>query len=407
MLAGADQAGAVPDDPLLLLIQASVAPIARGAIILGHLTRLPPAEDPEAAYQLGITAYRTGDFHLARSLLVAASARLREQGRLRMLAVVLALQAWAAIMSADFVEARPAAEEAGRLAAETVQPLWQAAAWTAQAALAALRGEEATVEDMTARVGQVMPPAGVAEPFAQIQYARGLLALGQGRHADAYAHLRRLHDPGDLANDQRILAGAIGDLAEAAVYSGHRDDACTVAEQLRPLIEQTSAAWYHVSMGYADALLAEDENAEACYAEALSQDLSRWPLVRARLQLAFGQWLRRQRRITESRAPLRSARDAFDTLGATPWGERARRELRASGETSRDRAPGTIDQLTPQELQIAQLAAKGLSNREIGDRLYLSHRTVESHLYRVFPKLEITSRAQLGEALAQWTPSPF
>ena len=406
VLAAADQAGAAPNDPLLLLIQASVAPIARGAVILGHLACLPPVEDPEAAYQLGITAYRTGDFHLARSLLAVASAGLREQGRLRMLAVVLAIQAWAAIMSADFVEAMPAAEEAGRLAAETVQPLWQAGAWTAQAALAALRGEEAVVEDMTTRVGQAMPAVGVAEPFAHLQYARGLLALGQGRHADAYAHLRRLHEPGDQANYQRILAGVIGDLAEAAVYSGHRDDAYTVAEQLKPLIEQTPAAWYHVSMRYADALLAEDKDAEAGYAEALSQDLSRWPLVRARLQLAFGQWLRRQRRVTESRAPLRSARDAFDALGAAPWGERARRELRASGETSHHRAPGTIDQLTPQELQIAQLAAKGLSNRDIGDRLYLSHRTVESHLYRVFPKLEITSRTQLGDALAHQTQSP-
>jgi DNA-binding CsgD family transcriptional regulator/tetratricopeptide (TPR) repeat protein len=401
VLAAADQAGAAADDPLLLLlIQASAAPISRGAIVGGHLTRLPPAEDPEAAYQLGIVAHRVGDFHLARSLLVAASARLREQGRLRMLAVVLATQAWAAIMSADFAEARPAAEEAGRLSAETVQPLWQAAAWTAQAALAALRGEETVVEDMAARVGQAMPPVGASEPFSHIQYARGLLALGQGRHADAYAHLRRLHEPGGSANDQRSLAGAIGDLAEAAVYSGHRDDAFTVAEQLKPLIEQTPSAWYHVSMRYAEALLAEDKDAEAGYAEALSRDLSRWPLVRARLQLAFGQWLRRQRRITESRAPLRSARDAFDVLGTTPWGDRARRELRASGETSRHRAPGTIDQLTPQELQIAQLAAKGLSNRDIGDRLYLSHRTVESHLYRVFPKLGITSRAQLGNALA-------
>jgi DNA-binding NarL/FixJ family response regulator len=121
--------------------------------------------------------------------------------------------------------------------------------------------------------------------------------------------------------------------------------------------------------------------------------------MRARLQLAFGEWLRRQRRVAESRTLLRAARDAFDALGMTPWSERARRELRASGETSHRRPPGTIDQLTPQELQIVQLAAEGLSNREIGQRLYLSHRTVESHLYRVFPKLGITSRSQLAESV--------
>jgi DNA-binding NarL/FixJ family response regulator len=103
--------------------------------------------------------------------------------------------------------------------------------------------------------------------------------------------------------------------------------------------------------------------------------------------------------VTESRAPLRVARDIFDGLAATPWGERARVELRAAGETSRARAVNTLDELTAQELQIAQLASVGLSNREIGQRLYLSHRTVGSHLYRIFPKLGVTSRAQLRSAL--------
>jgi len=103
--------------------------------------------------------------------------------------------------------------------------------------------------------------------------------------------------------------------------------------------------------------------------------------------------------MTQSRAPLREAAEAFDALGLLRYAERARRELRASGETVRRRVPGGWSQLSPQELQIAQLAAEGLSNREIGERLYLSHRTVESHLYRLFPKLGITSRAQLRDAL--------
>ena len=106
------------------------------------------------------------------------------------------------------------------------------------------------------------------------------------------------------------------------------------------------------------------------------------------------------------RAPLRAARDAFDALGIEPWAQRARRELRASGETSRRRASDSLDDLTPQELQIAQLVAQGLSNRAIGDRLYLSHRTVESHLYRVFPKLGVTSRSQLAAALGPRLGTP-
>ena len=139
--------------------------------------------------------------------------------------------------------------------------------------------------------------------------------------------------------------------------------------------------------------------ATALYAAALDADLTSWPFARARLQLALGSWLRRHRRVAESRAPLRAARDAFDALGIVPWGERARQELRASGESSRRRAPDARDELTPQELQIAQMAGEGLSNREIGQQLYLSHRTVGSHLYRVYPKLGITSRAELRDAL--------
>jgi DNA-binding NarL/FixJ family response regulator len=96
---------------------------------------------------------------------------------------------------------------------------------------------------------------------------------------------------------------------------------------------------------------------------------------------------------------LRAAIEAFDALGVTPWSERARQQLRATGEQIRPRIPGTRDQLTAQELQIAQMAAGGLTNREIGQKLYLSHRTVGSHLYRIFPKLDITSRAQLASRL--------
>ena len=108
---------------------------------------------------------------------------------------------------------------------------------------------------------------------------------------------------------------------------------------------------------------------------------------------------RRQRRITESRPYLREAHDTFVSLGLQPWADRARAELRASGERTPEPSNTVRHALSPQELQIAQLAAAGLSNREIADRLFLSHRTIGSHLYRIFPKLGVTARAQLRDAL--------
>src|SRR5260370_981546 len=120
-----------------------------------------------------------------------------------------------------------------------------------------------------------------------------------------------------------------------------------------------------------------------------------WPFERARALLVYGRWLRRRRRVAESRAPLRAARDAFDALGTAAWGQRARQELRAAGEASRERLAAPWDTLSSQELQIARMAAGGLTNRQISQHLYISPRTVGAHLYRIFPKLGITARAQL------------
>ncbi len=133
-----------------------------------------------------------------------------------MLTHALAVRAWAAIMTSDFGTALTAAEEAGRLAAETAQPLWEAGSWTAQAALAALRGDQPAVCRLTARVEEVMLPVGTTKHLSLVQYARGLLALGQGRHADAYDQLHRIYQPGDPACDPRNQLAAVGDLAEAA-----------------------------------------------------------------------------------------------------------------------------------------------------------------------------------------------
>jgi DNA-binding CsgD family transcriptional regulator len=210
--------------------------------------------------------------------------------------------------------------------------------------------------------------------------------------------------------DQRLMVGTARD--EEAPLLGRNEEQRLLTSLLdegraRARVAQVEASagdrpgtWIALGLRHARALVAEPTDAADCFEQALAGDLTRWPFQRARIQLAYGQWLRRHRRVAESRGVLRAARDTFDALGCAPWGEQARRELRASGERSRRRVPEARDQLTAQELQIAQLAAQGLSNREIGQQLFLSHRTISTHLYRVFPKLGITSRAEVGTALA-------
>jgi DNA-binding CsgD family transcriptional regulator len=185
-------------------------------------------------------------------------------------------------------------------------------------------------------------------------------------------------------------------LAEAAVRAGRAEEARTIIADLERAALITPSPTLHVQLSYARAVLADDDEAEGLYLAALSQDLGRRPWARARLELAYGSWLRRQRRVAESRALLRTAHLTLQRIGATAWAEQAAIELRAAGERTLQGHEPDIDLLSPQELQIARLAAEGLSNREIGERLFLSHRTVGSHLYRIFPKLGITSRAQLA-----------
>jgi DNA-binding CsgD family transcriptional regulator len=204
-----------------------------------------------------------------------------------------------------------------------------------------------------------------------------------------------------------VACWLIGDVAEAALHTERVDEGRQRLAQVEAMAGPRPAIWIELNLRHARALLAPDATeAQQCFDDALAADLGRWPFQRARLLLAYGEWLRRQRRIAESRAALRTARDIFDGLGCMSWSARARRELRASGESSRRRDPTARDQLTAQELQIAQLAAKGLSNREIGQQLFVSHRTVGTHLYRIFPKLGITARSELTSALSATPARP-
>ncbi|GAB2472055.1 ATP-binding protein [Jatrophihabitans fulvus] len=392
-----------PDDPLTLECIGYVLPFERGATVLERLrARATGPLDPARTRAAGFAASVAGDMPLAVELLTSAVPGLRAGGELGVLSRVLMVQAWSALNVGRFDLAATAADEAGRLAADTEQPLVRAITLVVQSVVSAMRSTatvDATSEDLldeASRLGIQLQSNGV---LSVVQVARGAISLNTGRHHEAWEELLRIADPADPAYHAVVHTYTVGDLVEAAVHSGRRADAEQVLAALEPIAEVTPSPLLHIGMRYGRALLAPDDEAEQLFASALATDLSAWPFARARLQLAYGAWLRRHRRGAESRAPLRAARDTFDALGAVAWGDRSRQELRASGEQSRPRDADAREHLSPQELLIAQLAAEGLTNREIGARLYLSHRTVGTHLHRVFPKLGITSRAALRDAL--------
>ncbi|HEY2288245.1 MAG TPA: LuxR family transcriptional regulator [Streptosporangiaceae bacterium] len=278
--------------------------------------------------------------------------------------------------------------------------LWQAPELIGQAMIAGLRGEDALAGQLTRQAEAMVLPAGIGAALGGIQFVRGVTAIGARRYDEAFDHLSRMFDRADPACQAGPGTWALGDLAEAGARSGRADEAREILAAFRPAGYDGVTAWTRVALLYAAPLLADEDDAEQEFRRALEADLVRWPFYRARLLLEYGSWLRRRRRIAEARAPLRHAHQVCEAHGLLPWAERALAELRATGESraafrAEERMP-----LSPQERQIARLAAEGLSNREIGQRLYLSHRTIGSHLYRIFPKLGITSRAQLGAALA-------
>ncbi len=395
-------------DPQVLSILGFTDPGGHGGFVIEQARDLPPTTfDPETAQLLGSALNLAGAFDLSAAFVDHAVAGLREAGRLGMLPGVLTQQAWTAISMMNLAVAVPAADEAVRLGHETRQPLWVAAAQTGQAMIAGLRGDLGSTEQLLAQVSAIALPLGASAVLCGAQLARGVAAIGAGRYAEAFDQLLRLYDPSDPSYHHFQSSWGIGDLADAAAHSGQAESARRIVDRYESVAGSGPNPWLHVGLLYARPLLADDEHAEGLFREGLGAPvLARWPLYRARMLLEYGTWLRRRRRVAESRGPLRAALDALDALGVVAWAERARQELRASGEVSRPRTLDSWSGLSPQELQIAQMAACGLSNREIGQRLFLSHRTVGSHLYRIFPKLGITARAQLNTAIRGWGIDP-
>lgn len=379
-----------------------IDPIRRGKQVLEEVRRSSPVRtsDPDELFWLGAAASSVWAENLALPFLRATTAVARAHGRMNLLFQTLAFEAWAEIRRGAVREAITRAAESARIAEEIRANRYVVAAWVAQAIAIAEQGEGETSERLIAKAEAVLIPLGATPLLALTAFARGRVALAGERFGEAYEHFLRVFDRTGDAFHPFVQGWALADLADAAVR-GDGDlerlrDHLTEWEQIATA---TTAPHLQVQLAYTTAILANDTVAERQFRTAIASAQPEWPFYAARAQLAYGAWLRRHRRMTQSRAPLREAAEKFDALGLHRYAERARRELRASGETVRRGGPGAWARLSPQELQIAQLAAEGLSNREIGEQLYLSHRTVESHLYRLFPKLGVTSRAQLRDAL--------
>ena len=270
-----------------------------------------------------------------------------------------------------------------------------------QALVAGGRGDSVATLSLTDEMLRWAAPRGARNLQCLAWHARALAALARADFEEAYREASKISPPGRLASHQTTVLSSALALVEAAARSGHRREAAAHAAALRQAKVGVISARLALVERAAAATAAPDAAAVSLFEQALATPaVDRWPFDVARVQLAFGERLRRIKATRQARLHLSAALQTFERLGAEPWSSRAANELRASGETRPPAGDRDRDALTPQEREIAELAAGGLTNKEIGQRLFLSHRTVSGHLHRLFPKLGITSRAALRDALA-------
>ena len=276
-----------------------------------------------------------------------------------------------------------------------------------RALVAAARGDGATAMEWSDDMTRWAKPRGAGAIQTYASHVQTMLALGQGEYEIAFQHASAVSPPGVLASHAPHALWVIMDLVEAATRTNRRADAEAHVVALNSARVAEISSRLAIVTQAAAAMTASDDVKRTQFDQALGlPDLSRWPFEHARILLAYGEYLRRARATGEARVHLGRALDGFRVLGARPWADEAASELRAAGAGT-SRSPVDVDvSLTPQELEIAQLAAQGLTNKQIGERLFLSHRTVATHLYQLCPKLGITSRAALSDALAAIAQEP-
>jgi DNA-binding CsgD family transcriptional regulator len=351
-----------------------------------------PSSDALALLHASWAAGFDGDHLEGVRLAARAEQAARSRGLIAPLPAILMGRATWELGASRIAAAESTAEEALTLAREVGQTGVVAVMLALLARVDAVRGRE---EDCRRRASEALVLAAArveAHPESAAETALAQLDLAMGRPADALTRLL-----GVFANGHAVYRFAvIDDLVEAAAGAGRSDEALDAVAAWQRWARHSGHPIGDVVLARARALLAPPEDADARFQEALAaHERVAWSFGQARTELAYGGFLRRARRKTEARTLLRAALGRFEALGAAPWADRAAAELRATGETARKRDASTLDQLTPQELQIARLVAEGGRNRDIAARLFLSPKTVEYHLRKIFQKLDIGARADL------------
>jgi len=335
------------------------------------------------------------DYEAWDSLTMRQVRAAREAGALAQLPFALSTRVGVCLFEGDVAAAAALVEEADALAEATdgrIVPPYGVLT------VAAFRGREDELTRSMATSTEVFLRDGEGMGLTLSQWAKALLLDGLGRYDEAFAAAEQAsEDPYEVW----FSTFALVELIEAASRSGRNERAADALEILAASTSASGTPWALGVEARSRALLARGDDAERLYREAIDRlEPTRLRVDLARARLLYGEWLRRERRRLDAREQLRIAYDFFSDAGMEAFAERARVELRATGEHARTRTADTLDQLTPQEAQISRLVAQGHTNREIAAQLFISPSTVEYHLGKVFRKLDVKSRTQLASRIA-------
>ncbi|MFH8387803.1 AAA family ATPase [Kitasatospora sp. NPDC018058] len=360
------------------------------------LAWLDPVDPQPWVWPPTLYPYVTGVSGHTRQALEGAAGTLRERGQVGRLPMTLAPLVALEIAAGRWASALANGEEGLALAEETGQEGAACHLRVLLAWMAALRGQSERCRELVRQGLAGAAEHRIASAAAIAHWALGLLALGEGRPEDAVELLERVVLPNDAASHFMLAAAVLPDLVEASVRAGRQQ----AAEEHLCRYEQWRIGPEHrhfqALLDRCRALVRRGDGRDELFRRALDAP-AQSPFELARSRLLYGEWLRRERRIKDARAQLQAALAQFRTLEAEHWVQRTKAELRAAGgaDTAEPVGPTPFAGLTPREMQIVRYVGRGMSNQEIAAQLFLSPRTVGYHLYKLFPKLGVTSRHQL------------